>query len=191
MNQVSSFVNGDGGLMHFWWGTSDVPNARLVYYTGVGAPGSVGADWANLKLVEGASAPEIRTWHYNLVTNYDFTRGVVKGLNVGGGVRYQSGDTIGYPPLGDPSNPATLAFDLAHPYKGPSETNFDAWIGYSRELPHKIKWHVQLNATNLFKHDGLIPITVQGPIPGLAAGTPAGYRLAPVQAFTLSSRFNF
>ncbi len=191
MNQVISMVNGDGGLMHFWWGTSDVPNDRLVFYTGVGAPGAVGADWANLKLVEGASAPEIRTWRYNVVTNYDFTRGVVKGLNVGGGVRYQSGNTIGYPPLGDPKDPAALAFDLAHPYKGPSETNVDAWIGYSRELTHKIKWHIQLNATNLFKHDALIPITVQGPIPGQAAGTPAGYRIAPVQTFTLTNRFSF
>ncbi len=191
MNQVISMVNGDGGLMHFWWGTSDVPNDRLVFYTGVGAPGAVGADWANLKLVEGAAAPEIRTWHYNLVTNYDFTHSFLKGFNVGGGVRYQSGDTIGYPPLGDPTNPASLAFDLAHPYKGPSETNFDGWIGYSRKIFKNVEWHIQLNATNLFKHDYLIPITVQGPIPGQAAGTPAGYRIGPTQVFTLSSRFDF
>lgn len=191
MNQVASMVNGNGGLMHFWWGTSDVPNARLVYYTGVGAPGAVGADWANLKLIEGAAAPEIRTWHYNMVTNYDFTRNLLKGVNVGGGVRYQSGNTIGYAPTGDPSNPATLGFALAHPYKGPSETNVDAWIGYTRKLTKKVAWHVQLNAENLFKHDALIPITVQGPIPGQAAGRPAGYRIAPVQKFTLTNRLEF
>ena len=191
MNQVATMVNGDGGQMHFWWGTSDVPNAKLVYYTGVGAPGSVGADWANLKLVEGASAPEIRTWRYNLVTNYDFTHSWLKGFNIGGGVRYQSGVTIGYPPTGDPSDPTKLGFDLAHPYKGPSETNFDGWIGYSHDLTHKIKWHVQLNATNLFKHDYLIPITVQGPIPGQAAGTPAGYRIGPAQQILLTNRFEF
>jgi outer membrane receptor protein involved in Fe transport len=191
MNQVSTMVNGDGGLMHFWWGTSDVPNDKLVFYTGIGAPGAVGADWANLKLVEGAAAPEIRTWHYNLVTNYDFTHNFLKGFNVGGGVRYQSGDTIGYPPLGDPTDPKSLAFDLAHPYKGPSETNFDAWIGYHRKIFKKVEWTIQLNATNLFKHDYLIPITVQGPIPGQAAGTPAGYRIGPTQVFTLTNRFNF
>ncbi|HVU24644.1 MAG TPA: TonB-dependent receptor plug domain-containing protein [Opitutus sp.] len=191
MEQVIGMVNGDGGLMHFWWGTSDVPNDRLVFYTGVGAPGAVGADWANLKLVEGAAAPEIRTWRYNLVTNYDFTRGMLKGFNVGGGVRYQSAVTIGYPPTGDPSDPASLGFDLAHPYKGPSETNFDGWIGYSRDLGRRIKWHIQLNGTNLFKHDYLIPITVQGPIPGQAAGTPAGYRIGPTQVYTLTSRFEF
>lgn len=191
MSQVASFVNGDGGLMHFWWGTSDVPDARLVYYTGVGAPGSVGADWANLKLVEGVSAPEIRTWHYNLVTNYDFTHSWLKGINVGGGLRYQSGVTIGYPPTGDPKNPATLGFDLAHPYKGPSETNIDAWVGYHRKLTKKIDWHVQLNVANLGKGDYLIPITVQGPIAGKAAGTAAGYRIGPTQTFTLTNRFEF
>lgn len=191
MQQVITAVNGDAGLMHFWWGTSDVPNANQVFYTGVGAPGAVGADWANLKLVEGAAAPEIRTWHYNLVTNYDFTRSWLKGFNIGGGVRYQSAVTIGYPPTGDPTDPATLGFDLAHPYKGPSETNFDAWIGYRRKLTSKIDWHVQLNVQNLFQGDDLIPITVQGPISGQAAGTPAGYRIAPAQTFTLTSTFNF
>ena len=162
-----------------------------MFYTGVGAPGAVGADWANLKLVEGASAPEIRTWHYNLVTNYDFTHTWLKGFNIGGGVRYQSAVTIGYPPTGNPSDPSALGFDLAHPYKGPSETNFDAWIGYHRKLTSKIDWHIQLNVQNLFKGNELIPITVQGPIAGQVAGTPAGYRIAPAQTFTLTSRFEF
>jgi outer membrane receptor protein involved in Fe transport len=191
MSQVSSMVNGDGGLMHFWWGTSDVPNDRLVYYTGVGAPGAVGADWANLKLVEGAAAPEIRTWHYNLVTNYDFTHSWLKGFNVGGAVRYASGVTIGYPPTGDPANPASLGFDLSHPYKGPSETYVDAWVGYSRRLSKRVNWHIQLNVTNIGKGDYLIPVTVQGPIPGQAAGTPAGWRIGPHQEFTITNRFEF
>jgi hypothetical protein len=191
MDQITTAVNGDAGLMHFWWGTSDVPDANLVFYTGVGAPGSVGADWANLKLVEGAAAPEIRTWRYNLITNYDFTHGFAKGFSVGGAVRYQSAVTIGYPPLGDPTDPTSLAFDLAHPYKGPSETNFDAWIGYHRRIFKKVDWTIQLNVMNLFKHDELIPITVQGPIAGQVAGTPAGYRIAPAQMFTLTSRFEF
>lgn len=191
MDQVITMVNGNGGLMHFWWGTSDVPDANQVFYTGVGAPGAVGADWANLKLVEGAAAPEIRTWHYNLVTNYAFTHSWLKGFNVGGAVRYESGVTIGYPPTGDPTNPASLGFDLSHPYKGPSETYVDAWIGYSRRLSKRINWHIQLNVTNIGKGDYLIPITVQGPIPGQAAGTPAGYRIGPHQEFTLTSRFEF
>lgn len=193
MDQIITMVNGDGGMMHFWWGTSDVPDARQVFYTGVGAPGNrgLGADWAALKLIEGASAPEIRTWHYNLITNYDFTGGFLKGFSAGGAVRYQSGDTIGYPPTGDPADPASLGFDLDHPYKGPSETYVDFWVGYRRKLTSKIDWRVQLNVQNLGKRDGLIPITVQGPIPGQPGGTPAGYRIAPVQTFTLTNTFEF
>ncbi|MEJ1973082.1 MAG: hypothetical protein WDM96_11675 [Lacunisphaera sp.] len=191
MNQLISTVQGPGGLMHFFWGTSDVPRANGIFYTGVGAPGALGADWANLKLLEGAAAPEIRTWRYNLITNYDFTRSVFKGFNVGGAARYQSGVTIGYPPTGDPTKPETLGFDLSNPYKGPSETNFDAWIGYSCKLTKKVNLHIQLNGQNLFKHDELIPITAQGPVAGQAAGTPAGYRIAPTQSYTLSTRFEF
>lgn len=191
MDQLVTLVQGPGGLMHFWWGTSDVPRAKGIFYTGVGAPGALGADWANLKLVEGAAAPEIRTWRYNLITNYDFTRSRLKGVNIGGAVRYQSGVTIGYPPTGNPTDPATLGFDLANPYKGPAETNFDAWVGYHRKIFKNVDWHIQLNATNLFKHDYLIPITAQGPIPGQAAGAAAGYRIGPTQVFTLTSRFAF
>jgi len=192
MKQVANMVNGDGGMMHFWWGTSDVPDAKQVYYTGVGAPGSVGADWANLKLIEGASAPEIRTWRYNLVTNYAFTNhNWLKGFNVGGGVRYASGVTIGYAPTGNPTDPTTLGFDLANPIKGPSETYVDGWLGYSHNLGKKLKWHVQLNVSNIGKNDYLIPITVQGPIAGQAAGTPAGYRIGPTQQFTLTNTIEF
>ena len=106
-------------------------------------------------------------------------------------MRYQSAVTIGYPPLGDPANPASLAFNLANPYKGPSETNLDAWIGYHRKLFKNIDWNIQLNVTNLGKHDYLIPVTVQGPITGQTAGTPAGYRIGPTQTFALTSRFEF
>ncbi|HVZ66588.1 MAG TPA: TonB-dependent receptor plug domain-containing protein [Lacunisphaera sp.] len=191
MNELVTMVQGPGGLMHFWWGTSDVPRAKGIFYTGVGAPGALGADWANLKLVEGAAAPEIRTWRYNLITNYDFTRSMLKGFNLGGAVRYQSGVTIGYPPVGDPTNPATLGFDLANPYQGPAETNYDMWVGYSRKLHRNIDWHLQLNVTNLFKHDYLIPITAQGPVAGQAAGAAAGYRIGPTQVLSLTSRFSF
>lgn len=187
MNQAIKMVQGPGGLMHFWWGTPDVPRARDTLYN-YGGPG---ADWASMKLIEGAAAPELRTWRYNLITNYDFTRTRLKGFNVGGAMRYQSGVTIGYPPTGDPTKPDSLGFDLAHPYKGPTETNFDAWVGYSRKIFKNINWHIQLNATNLFKHDYLIPITAQGPIPGQAAGTPAGFRIGPTQVLSLSSRFEF
>lgn len=189
MNLVASAVSGDAGQLHYWWGTADVPRSVNVWYESyIGGPG---AEWAAKKLQEGTNVPEIREWRVNLVTNYDFTRGFLKGVNVGGGVRYQSAVAIGYPPTGDYTKPAEVGYDLSHPYKGPSETNIDLWIGYKRKLTDKINWRIQLNVANAFKGDDLIPITVQGPIPGQPAGTPAGYRIAPAQTFTLTNTFDF
>jgi hypothetical protein len=192
MSQALAMVQGPGGMMHFWWGTPDVPYAKDTYYLGdfhtFEGPGT---DFAALKVIEGAAAPELRTWHYNLITNYDFTHNFLKGFNAGGGVRYESGPTIGYPVLGNSAIPATVTYDVANPYKGPSETYFDGWIGYHHKIAKNVEWTIQLNATNIGKHNYLIPITVQGPITGQTAGTPAGYRIGPTQVFTLTNRFNF
>lgn len=188
MDLVATAMEGDAGRLHFWWGTDDVPRARAGWYNFNNNPG---AQWVSRSLLEGSSVPELREWRVNFVNNYDFTSGLLKGFNVGGGVRYQSAVTIGYPPLGDPLNPADYSVDLANPYEGPTETNFDFWVGYTRKLTSKINWHIQLNVRNAFKGDELIPITVQGPIAGVAAGTPAAYRIAPVQTFVLTNTFDF
>jgi hypothetical protein len=188
MNIIIKDMQGPAGQLHYWWGTADVPRAGAALYTQLN---QTGVDWASRKLLENTNVPELREWRFNLISNYDITTGLLKGVNYGGGLRYQSDVTIGYPPTGDSASPATYGYDLANPYKGPSETNVDLWLGYRRRLTSKIDWHVQLNVRNAFKGDDLIPITVQGPIAGQPAGTPAGYRIAPVQTFTLTNTFNF
>ena len=188
MSLISTEMQGDAGKLHYWWGTADVPRAQRILYTELQ---KTGVEWASRKLLEGTNVPELREWRFNAISNYDITTGFLKGVNFGGGVRYQSDVSIGYPPTGSPTDPGSLGFDLSNPYKGPSETNFDFWIGYSRKLTRKIDWHIQLNVRNAFNDDDLIPITAQGPIPGQAAGTPAGYRIAPTQTFLVTNTFNF
>ncbi len=188
MNIIIKDMQGPAGQLHYWWGTADVPRAGAALYTQLN---QTGVDWASRKLLEGNNVPELREWRINLISNYDITTGKLKGANYGGAIRYQSNVGIGYPPTGNPAVPASYGYDLANPYKGPAETNFDFWVGYSRKLTAKINWHVQLNVQNAFKGNSLIPITVQGPIVGTTAGTPAGYRIAPSQTFTLTNRFEF
>lgn len=188
MNIIIKDMQGPAGQLHYWWGTADVPRAGAALYTQLQ---QTGVDWASRKLLEGTHVPELREWRLNLISNYDITTGVLQGVNYGGALRYQSSVGIGYPPTGNPLLPVTYGYDLANPYKGPAETNFDYWVGYSRKLTEKIKWHLQLNVQNAFKGNELIPITVQGPIAGQTGGTPAGYRIAPAQTFTLTSRFEF
>jgi outer membrane receptor protein involved in Fe transport len=108
---------------------------------------------------------------------------------VGGGLRYQSATIIGYPPGGDPAGPPPYNPDLSKPYRGPSETYVDLWIGYHRNLTNKINWNIQLNVENVGKKDSLLPVSLQGPINGVAS--PANYRIAPSQIVTLTNRFEF
>ncbi len=132
---------------------------------------------------QGTNTPENRIWHINVITNYSFSHGWAKGFNLGGAMRYQSGDVMAYKAI---QNTNFISYDLNSPYKGPSETDFDAWIGYTRKLyDGRVTWNIQLNAANLFVGNELVPVTVQGD------GSPAGFRIRPHQTFSLTNSFEF
>ena len=137
------------------------------------------------RIQEGSDVPELRPWHVNIVSNYNFDSGLVKGLNVGGGYRWEDKVIVGYPVLDAATINDSRSFDLNHPYKGPTTDAVDLWIGYTRKLSRKLEWHVQLNARNLFGKDKLIPITVQ-PDGTLAAG-----RIPEPTTYTLTNTFSF
>jgi len=183
---ASSLVDPEGlRRMHHYWGTQDVVTAGKNWFDGEGLVGAPGSEWRLAQLVENTTVPELREWRVNVITNYDFTEGVLKGFNVGGGVRYQGSVIAGYPPLGDPNDPTTIEYDFSKPFRGPSETGIDFWVGYSRKLSEKLDWRVQLNVRDAFQGKELIPITYQ------PNGTVAAYRIAPSQTFTLTNTFSF
>lgn len=146
------------------------------------------ASWLSVKGAEGNAVPELRKWRFNLVANYDFKTSFMKGINIGAGYRWQDKVIIGYHPIYNNANP-TLAtvqtFDLKNPYYGPAETNIDLWVGYSHRLSKRLNWRTQLNLTNAFKHQSLIPITVQ------PDGTVAGWRIAPGMIWNLTNTIEF
>jgi len=151
------------------------------------------ASWLSVKGQENNAVTELRKWRANFIADYDFKRGFLKGWNVGGAIRWQDKVVIGYKPIyytGDQlaSNPfvATSAkFDLSSPYYGPSETNIDLWLGYTRKLSRKITYNVQLNVENVGKGNSLIPVTVQ------PDGTVAAWRIAPTQLWSLTNTVSF
>ncbi len=166
------------GDLRIWWGGAGNETSLFQWNT------NVGSDWVSRKLQEGTNVPEMREWRVNMITNYDFRDGFLKGFNVGGGVRWQDSVVIGYRPiLGDV--PGTVSFDIENPYYGPTETNIDLWAGYQLELNDNITWKIQLNVRNAFDGEDLIPITTQ------PDGTPAGYRIAPAQVWSLRNTFSF
>lgn len=137
-----------------------------------------------MKLQENAAASELRKWRYNVVTNYSFTRGKLKGVGVGASYRWQDKVVIGYPVLADASGLAT--FDLTKPYYGPAEKGIDVWASYERRLTKKINWKIQANVRNLGNGNGLIPVSVQPD-----GQTWAGVRVQPVEEWFVTNTFSF
>ncbi len=171
--------NEGGGDLRIWWGGAGNETALFQWNN------NIGSEWAARKLQEGTNVPELREWRFNAVTNYDFNEGRLRGFSVGGAARWQDSVVIGYPPVAVPNDPSSVSFDLGSPYLGPTELNFDLWVGYGRRLRGNVDWRIQLNVRNVGDGDGLIPITTQ------PDGTPAGFRLAPRQTWTITNTFKF
>lgn len=181
LNTTAKDVNGatyrPGGDLRIWWGGAGNETALFQWNQ------NVGSEYAARALQEGTNVPEMREWRVNAISNYDFTEGRLKGFNVGVAVRYQSDVVIGYKP--SLTSAGKITFDIDNPYKGPAETDIDAWVGYGRKLFDKVDWRVQLNVRSIGKGNDLIPITVQ------PDGSGAGYRIAPRQYWTLTNTFRF
>ncbi|HEY4246322.1 MAG TPA: TonB-dependent receptor plug domain-containing protein [Lacunisphaera sp.] len=166
------------GDVRIWWGGAGNETSLQDWNA------NIGSEFAQRKLQQGTDVPELREWRFNAISNYDFDHGWLKGFNVGGGIRYESSIVIGYAPLpGATVN--DISFDIANPYKGPADTNFDFWVGYSRRVWRNIDWSIQLNVRNAFVGNELVPITTE------PDGTPAAYRIRPPQTWQLTNTFKF
>lgn len=172
-------VKGGVGDLRIWWGGAGNETTLFQWNN------NINSEYNQRILQEGTNVPELRKWRWNAITNYDFEKGWLKGVNVGGGVRYESSIVVGYRPIaGEDAN--SVSFDIPNPYRGPSETNYDLWVGYTRrKLWRDIDWSIQLNVRNVGVGNELIPITVQ------PDGSAAAYRIRPPQAWTLTSTFRF
>ena len=118
-----------------------------------------------------------------MVNNYEFRSSFLKGLNVGGGLRYESTIIIGYPIT--LANATQVFYDLSNPYHGKGETNFDFWVGYTRKVWRNLEWNIQINVRNAFVGDELVPINTQ------PDGSVAAYRIRPPQTWQVTNSFRF
>lgn len=102
-----------------------------------------------------------RIWRANLFTNYRVSDGVLRGLNVGGGVRwFDKPVTTGYYQRVFPDG--QRGDDVTRPIPGKAQTFVDLLIGYGGRAkllgPKPIGWRVQLNVRNLLDRDDIEPI---------------------------------
>jgi hypothetical protein len=144
------------------------------------------SSYRNQKKQEGRVSTEQRAWRVNLVTNYTFREGRLRGFGAGTAVRWQDGAVIGYPTelVGD-----TLVADIANPHIAPSITNIDAWLRYNRRFAKgRLDWTIELRVQNL-NH------TAQDLIPVRSELTTdyrvAQYRVGPPRVWSLANSFKF
>ncbi len=145
--------------------------------------GSLFVPYATALARNGFMSQELRKWRWNLLADYHFSSGSLKGFSIGGGVRWQDKVAIGYALT---SNGAGgWRYDLTKPYFGPSETNYDLHLAYERKLTAKLNWKVQFNARDLFQKDHLIAIQAQ------PDGSTAQFRIAPETTYMLTNTISF
>jgi len=174
---TNTYHNGPMGDLRQWGGGA-ISSTALVSWNG-----NFYSKYLLMKLQEGTYSQELRKWRYNVVSNYDFSAGVLKGWNVGVGYRWQDKIAIGYRPVTDAAG--NITFDTENPYYGPTLSSIDAWVGYQRKLNARITWRVQFNVRNLGEGNKLVPLTTQ------YDGTVAAWGIAPSQSWTITNTFSF
>ncbi len=166
------------GDLRLWWGGGD--SFRKSYETTV---------WAAYQFqvqTNGKMAGQLAPWRVNMVTNYNFDNGFLKGVNVGMAYRWQDKTVLGYL-----LNDAQDNLDPDKPIWGPTEDALDLWVGYGRSLTDKINWRIQLNLRNVGDSTHLVPWAAQ-PFLG-SDGKPvySGYRIQEGMTWSLTNTFSF
>ncbi len=150
--------------------------------------------------LEGTNVPELRPWRYNVITNYNFTTGALKGAFVGGSYRWEDRSVIGFGMTEtDPEvtrqvgstvqsvRAAIGRLDPSKPFYGPNEKHLDLFIGYSRKATflRDVDWRIQLNVRNVGEKAHLVPLTV------LPTGEGAAFRIADGMSWEVTNTFKF
>ncbi len=117
----------------------------------------IGRATAFIKAVEGRSNPSARDGRLNLIVNYRFNEGRLKGFNLGGALRYRSAPIIGYGLKVNEEGETLL--DLDTKYKGTTEKYVDFMAGYRGRLKSLggLNYRVQLNVRNLLNANDPVP----------------------------------
>jgi outer membrane receptor protein involved in Fe transport len=165
-------LDGPAGDLRLWWGGDKT--YREYYDSFIYQP------YLFQKESDGSMAPEIRQWRFNLVSNYSFDSGALKGVNVGVGYRWQDKVILGYA-LDD----TKTKLDIDRPIEGAAENALDCWVGYARKLSDKVGWRVQLNVRNVGDEAHLIPVSAN------PDGTYATMRVSDGMIWSLRNSFEF
>lgn len=130
--------------------------------------------------------PEVAKWGANLVTRYSFREGFMKGVRVGGSLRWIDERAVGYPNTTDEFG-NTVA-DIANPYFAEDDLRVDLNIGYDRMLDlfgREVDWTLALYVSNVIGDEDLI-VTKYNP-----DQTIGQVRVPPERFWSVTSTFRF
>jgi hypothetical protein len=150
IDTYTTFLQGDAGLIRLWGGDTFRDAWRS----------NVLASYSALNSQMGSAAPEIPEWRFNAVTNYNFDRSWLKGVNVGGAYRWEDRRILGYR-LADGATGSVANLDINRPWYGPTDDHVDAWVGYQRAITRKLNWRIQVNVRNIGEDAHLVPVNIQ------------------------------
>ncbi|HVZ63871.1 MAG TPA: TonB-dependent receptor plug domain-containing protein [Lacunisphaera sp.] len=184
-------------LSSFWNGYGFNADARLSNASGATPQwtspagfyeSAVATEINTAKALQGKTVPNEREWSFNLLSNYTFLTGRLRGVNVGGSLRWADQAIAGF--YGDPNNLDSSGLmnapDLSRPIYAPSETHVDFWVGYSRKIfSDKVRWKLQLNVRDAFEGGKLQPIAYN------FDGSAFAYRIVDPRQYFVTSTFDF
>ncbi len=119
---------------------------------------SIVPEIASLQTAVGTQRFREREWRSNAFTNYRFTSGWAKGLNVGGGVRWWGPANTGNGGIFLPGIAAPVVDPSILYRNARSQLFVDVMAAYRRPFvvgSTKLAWRIQLNVRNLFDEDEL------------------------------------
>jgi hypothetical protein len=141
----------------------------------------------------GELSNNLSEWMANLVANYTFQSGVLKGFGAGVAQQWRSSPVLGYEylPLVDAMTGQTNYYpDLDHPLYGKDWWNTNIWFSYDRLIfKRKVRWQIKLSVSNLL--DRRTYDTERGINPATGENVMLRYRFLTPRTFTLSTSFQY
>ncbi len=129
------------------------PDTTVGYNTVGDALTQLRSDIADFMALVGSAPQAQRQYKVSFNTNYNFRDRVLKGFSLGGGVRWQSKDVIGYGYNVASLTKPEVVIDSSKPFYGESLLDVSASLGYSFEVK-RIPVRLQLNVSNLLDQSG-------------------------------------
>lgn len=165
--------------------TGGLPSAVVNFQRGILYNAQVANNIKMADANEGKQRLQTSEWTANVLANYSFATGRLKGFGVGGAIRWADKRSLGFYGLPNPNTGVLDEFDPTRPIFQPAVASYDFTLSYRFRLFHdKVGGSVQLNGKDVFAKRGLTAIKYN------PDGTPATFRIKDGAQWTLTTSFD-